>query len=369
MSTEECIIFLLRSFLRKEPLNTDLYEFNALELFHFSTKHKIENITLAAIKKANIPIEKDLLEHWEGICDENTVQLMFQESEKERLVEAFNEANIEFLPLKGWFLRDVYPKKEYRFMSDLDVLFHISDRKKVSVLLKELEYSGGIGDYGSDDSYYLEPFIHLEVHIDMVSVEHEKWYEYYKCIWDKVILVSQFEYKLNWNDFYIYMMINYLKDYTLQGVGIRPIIDLYYFLDKYRDQLDFDYINNEFVKLGVSDLAQQTLQLVEDWFGENPKILCNDMGDKLLNSGIYGTSEELVQHRYDSLAANVSGKEAKKVVYLLRRAFPEMKIMKYKYPILNKAPLLLPFCWGMRLFRHSDRARMEIEVINKVKNK
>lgn len=369
MTSADSIITLLRCFLRAEN-NEQMYSSEAIgDFFNYSCQHKIENITFAALKIINNPIDSDLLHQWEDICDENTIQLMFQEAEKERLVEAFNKAKIAFLPLKGWHLRSIYPKQEYRFMSDLDILIHRDDRKAASVLLSNLGYSGGIGDYGSDDSYMLEPCIHVEMHLDMVSVEHDNWFHYYESIWDKAILVFGYEYKLNWNDYFIYMMINYLKDYTLQGVGIRPIIDFYFFLEKYRSELDFDYINEEFRKLDVYDLSQETLQLVDDWFGDTPKILGNEMGDRLLNSGIYGTSEELVQHRYDKLSANVKGRSAKKFIYLVRRAFPEMKIMKYKYPILNKAPFLLPVCWCIRLVRHSDRAKMEIRTVKKVKDK
>lgn len=369
MTTTEFVLLLIRSFIKSENCFSYLPDsVNVKEVIYFCHNHKIENLTFAALKKANISIANDLFHQWEDLCDENTVQLMFQETEKERLVNAFNEAKIAFLPLKGWHLRNIYPKPEYRFMSDLDILIHRKDRKAVCLLLRDLGYSGGIGDYGSDDSYTLEPCIHVEMHLDMVSVEHEKWYGYYHTIWDKAVLVSGYEYKLNWNDYFIYMMINFLKDYTLKGTGIRSIIDFYFFLEKYKSELDFEYINKEFRKLDVYDLAQQTLQLVDDWFGDNPKILGSKMGDKLLNSGIYGTSEELIQHRFDMLSSNVKGRSAKKLVYLLKRAFPEMKIMKYKYPILNKAPFLLPVCWCIRLIRHNDRARLEIDTIKKVKD-
>ena len=368
MSFEEWVLMLLRSYIKNESIEIKNIDYDISQVFEFSRRHKIENITLAAVKKTKLPIDDTVLHQWEDLCDENTVQLMLQETEKERLVNAFNEAKIAFLPLKGWHLRDVYPKQEYRFMSDLDILVHRSDREAVNVLLKELGYSGEMGDYGKDDSYMFQPCIHVEMHFDMVSVEQERWFDYYQSIWEKAVLVSDYEYKLSWNDFFIYMMINYLKDYTLKGTGIRSIIDFYFFLDKYKSTLDFVYINEEFRKLDIYDLAQETLQLVEDWFGDNPKIYGNVMGDRLLNSGIYGTSKELVQHRYDNLSSNVKGKKAKRMVYLFRRAFPGMKIMKYKYPILNKNPFLLPFYWCVRLIRHSDRAILEIKTIKKIDN-
>lgn len=367
MSTEQFTILLLRVFLRNEKLPSELNECDLSEVFDFAARHKIENIVLAAIKYAKVPIADDLLKRWEDVCDENTVQLMFQENEKERLIDAFNKAQIAFIPLKGWYLRGVYPQKEYRFMSDLDILVHRSDREAVSLILKELGYIGGIGDYGKDDGYTLPPFIHIEIHLDLFSIENEKRYEYYKTIWDKAILVEGYQYKLSWNDSYIHLIMNYLKDYISKGTGIRPIIDFYYFLDKYRDELDFDYINSEFEKLGVLDLAQQTIHLVIDWFGENKNISSSEMGNKLLHGYLYGTSEELVQHRFDDLSSNVNGENAKKIVYLIKRAFPGMKIMKYKYPILEKIPILLPFCWCARLVRHTDRISMEMQTVRRIK--
>ncbi len=369
MTSAEFMITLLRCFFKNE-INDNISDFDRMkDIFDLSRTHKIENITLAAVEKAGIPIDGEMLSRWRRVCEANTAQMVFQELEKERLAEAFNEAKIDFLPLKGWYLRDTYPKKEYRFMSDLDILVHRSDREAASVLMKQLGYSGGMGNFGKDDSYNLPPFIHVEIHLDLFSIEQETWHNYYQSVWDKAILVSGCEYKLNLNDSFVHIMMNYLKDYTLKGTGIRSVIDFYFFLKKYRSELDFDYINEQFKTLGVYELAGETLQLVEDWFGDDPKILGSEMGDRLLGSGIYGTSKELVQHRYDELSAGVKGKTLKKIVYLMKRAFPNMKIMKYKYPVLNKAPFLLPVCWCMRLVRNSDRAEMEIKNIKKVKNR
>ena len=365
MSISEYTILLIQSYIKENP--TFIREPVSLsDIHHFSKKHKIENIVLSALKYYNIPIDNEILEEWEDTCDNNFVSLMIQENEKNRLVEILNEAKIKYLPLKGWHLRSMYPKPEFRFMSDFDILIDKSDRKRISSILRQHNYTGGIGDYGSDDSYYCEPCVHLEVHIDMVSVEHDLWYKYYQNIWDKAIQVSDYEYRLNWNDYFIYMMINFLKDYTLNGTGIRSILDFYVFLSKHRNDLDIEYINAEFNKLQVTDLANQTLSLVDKWFGDNPVILGDEMGDKLLSSEAYGTSKELVQHRYEKLSRGVKGDRNKKVVFLLRRAFPEMKIMKYKYPILNKVPVLLPACWIVSLVRYSDRAKMEIKTINDI---
>jgi len=39
------------------------------------------------------------------------------------------------------------------------------------------------------------------------------------------------------------------------------------------------------------------------------------------------------------------------MAYLVRLLFPEFKIMKEKYPILKKAPILLPATWMVRIFK------------------
>ena len=366
MRVEECAILLIRSYMRNEE--SFLIDSGCLisNIYNFAKKHKVENICLSALKCYSISIDSTILEKWEDSCDENFASLMMQESEKSRLTEILNNERIKFIPLKGWHLRLMYPKQEFRFMSDLDILIEKSDRKRISKVLKENGYTVGISDYGSDDGYYYDPCIHLEVHIDMVSVEHDNWYKYYQNIWDKAIFVDGYEYKLNWNDYFIYMMVNFLKDYTLNGTGIRPILDFYIFLSKHKKDLDFEYINREFSVLEISDLADQTLCLVEKWFGDNPTILGDEMGDKLIGSEIYGTSEELVKNRYEQLSKNVTGKHKKKFMFFLKRAFPEMKIMKYKYPILNKAPILLPVCWCIRLVHYSDRARLEIKTIKSI---
>ena len=145
MNTTERLIVLLRSIINSDiAFNCD--DISMDDFFYYARQHKVENLCYGAIKKSAITIGEDWISKWEDVCEENTAQLMFQEAEKERLVEAFNDAKIDFLPLKGWYLRDIYPKQEYRFMSDLDILVHRSDREAVNVLLKELGYSGAAVD-------------------------------------------------------------------------------------------------------------------------------------------------------------------------------------------------------------------------------
>ena len=40
-----------------------------------------------------------------------------------------------------------------------------------------------------------------------------------------------------------------------------------------------------------------------------------------------------------------------KKTYLFRLFFPEFKVMKGKYPVLKKAPVLLPAMWIARIFK------------------
>ena len=58
----------------------------------------------------------------------------------------------------------------------------------------------------------------------------------------------QFTYDFNIEDFYIYMIAHIAKHFYAMGCGIRNLLDIYIYLNKYGEQLDREYISSELKK-------------------------------------------------------------------------------------------------------------------------
>ena len=53
----------------------------------------------------------------------------------EELSALFSENGIEHMPVKGWYLKELYPLPELRTFGDVDVLIHPADREKTDRLM------------------------------------------------------------------------------------------------------------------------------------------------------------------------------------------------------------------------------------------
>ena len=350
----------------KPPEKPDSLTFQ--EVLTFAHRHKLENICLAAIRKLETQPDAAVMREWSGFCNANLAQTIVQEQEKQRLVRAFNEAQIPFLPMKGWYLRGMYPQPEHRFMSDLDVLIHREDRYRAAQVMRGLGYSGGPGDYGSDDSYHREPFLHVELHLDLINLVLEDWNAYYQDIWERAVPAGESEYALSWSEYYIYMVVNFAKDYEGKGTGVRSVLDFYLFLEKHGGELDLAHVDRELARLGIRELAEAAVELAYEWFGQSGTGGRHaELAAKLERDGIFGSLRQNIGNRFAKMTEKSRSLRGKKISFLLQRAFPGRKLMRYKFPVLEKAPFLLPLFWVIRWCRHSKRIRQEIETLREIR--
>ena len=367
MTVSEYTIALISAVLHDEipPEKPDELSFD--ELLTFVHRHKLENICFAAVERLNGQPDETRKRKWSRSRDINLAQALAQEQEKRVLAEAFRASEIPFLPMKDWHLRGMYPQMDFRFMSDIDILIRREDRDRSCELMQRLGYSRDRDDNGSNDSYQKAPYLHVELHLDMVSPGFEAWHQYYRNIWDRAYPTEVCEYALNRSDYYIYMMVNFAKDYQTKGTGIRSALDLYVFLEKCGDELDDGYVKRELERLGLRELSDAAVELARGWFGRNAEgTLRTGLAAKLERDGIYGSRRQRIQNSYLRLTKDRRTRTGKRISFLLQRAFPGLKRMRYRYPALEKVPVLLPVFWVVRWCRHSDDIRQELDAVKKL---
>lgn len=334
------------------------------DIYNFAKNQKLENMYYDCLLRNGIAVDT-IPKEWENLYVINQAQTIVQEHEKSRLAKAFIDAKIPFLPLKGWHLRNMYPQEDYRYMSDLDILIHREDRAKAMQLMHMLGYAGGGGAIGYDEGYHLPPYLHVELHYDIVGRD-QKWYDYYQTIWDKAFLVKDSEFRLCWDDFYIHMIVNFAKDYFGKGTGIRPVLDLYLFLEKHEQDLNWKYVCAELSKLSLLEIDSQIKELAQQWFVEGNTCYKSEMGERLLNGNIYGTLQQFVNNYFEKKTGKVKIGFLRKPIYIINRAFPGYKEMCYRYPRLVKAPVLLPLYWIKRLVEKKKRICPTWKAVKKI---
>lgn len=320
-------------------------------LYRVCKAHDIANTVYYAIEKLNNKPEENLLKIWRDERNKGVHRNMIQSMEADALKDTFNENEIDFMPVKGFPICELYPKPDYRYMGDLDYLIRFEDLKKAGALIKNLGYMPDhIGQFHHDE-YIKPPLMVLELHHSMVKASSQ-FSDYYKDFLYKGENVDAHEYRMSDEDLYIFQIVHLYKHYEESGTGIRSFLDMYLANKKMLPNLNHEYIDAELEKLGLTEFCEFVYRISAKWFADGDVDNFSEEEIYILTSGVYGSERHKYQNR-------IKGKKKSKVI--LERIFPPVSWMKDTYPILKKSMLFLPFTYVHRMIFKSVRNRKRIK--------
>lgn len=254
------------------------------------------------------------------------------------LKEKMNERGIDFLPMKGIVLRELYPVREMRTSNDIDIYYDKTKRAQVRALMGELGYEMYHSDANHDE--YLKGEINIEMHhnlcmqIDIID-------NYYNDLWQRLCKKEGHEHRFSPSDEYIYATFHAMKHFKFGGIDARPILDMY-ILEK-TGKLDFCYIEKELDKIELKKFGKSLRELGHSWMEgreltEEQELLC-----EFILFGGYG----------DTALMQGESEDTSRVAYIMKRVFPSPRYMKEKYTALERMPYALPFYYVKRIFDFS----------------
>ena len=328
------------------------------QVYKIACSHLVENTAFYAVEKLKNKPEAGLFKKWQNKRNKAFHRNMTQRAELESIKSAFSLNGIEYLPLKGFPVCDLYPQSDYRFMSDLDIL--VKDIKKADEIITSLGYEPKEVGMHHHDEFSKPPFMYVEIHRDLVGADSD-FYDYYKKIFDRAKSLGSCAYELSHEDFYIYSIIHLENHYAKAGTGIRSISDLFLMNKKFLPGLDTAYIESELRKLGLRDLRNLLSDIAEKWFKNNDFTDFSEAELRILFSGAYGTVENKI---------NAAKGDRGSFAFLMRRIFPTAKSMKWVFPWLKDYPFLLPWAYVYRIFRDGiGKRKKAAKEIRKLKQK
>ena len=287
-----------------------------------------------------------------GVRNERFVQARGKAVRKAALLDAersgifgcMDALGIWHVPLKGCVLQGLWPAYGMRQMADNDILFDASRAEDVRRIMEDRGFSTESFGSGNHDVYHKEPVCNFELHRSLFGPAHDRRiYEYYKD--PERLLVADGDgtscRHMRDEDFYVYLVAHEHKHFSGGGTGLRALADMYVWLRAKGDSLDWDYMAEQLAELGIADFERSNRQLSFALFaGDALSQEQEGMLGYMTDSGAYGT-----------MAHNVENQIARhgRAGYLARRTFPPLRTMTVLYPVLDKAPALLPACWALRL--------------------
>lgn len=317
------------------------------QIYRMSKRHCVDVMALRGVELSSEVLPNALDQKWQIRQTQSALQSLIQAEEKNNIIQEFVARGIKVLPLKGCIMKGLYPKDEYRQMSDLDFLIDPEMEVQARDVMNNLGYETKRWKKDHHDSYLKKPWMNVELHIDLPSIEGFSHKGYFDNIWDRVIddETRKGVYKMTWEDFYIFMVQHLARHFYYSGIGIRFIMDIYIFLKEKRQVLDFVYLNRELDKLNLRKFNEDIVKIAKKWFGAVATDTYTDIEEMIILSGVYGTSNQRDMRTLEKLSTKYHSAGLAKIVHISRWIFPEYGFMCNQYSFLERMPILLPFFW------------------------
>ncbi len=303
-------------------------------------KHDLAHIVSSFVYRNRIEVEPELLsklEREEALSVYRYEQMKYSFSEICAILE---EASIDYVPLKGAVIRPYYPKERMRTSCDIDILIHEED---LSLALESLEKKGYRVDKRGyhDISLYSPNKIHLELHFNILE-NRESLDSVLKDAWQYAEKKDGHRYEFS-REFFVFQMYAHMAYHFLAGgCGMRSLMDIW--VMENRMNAHFSDAEELLKKAGIYTFASEMSRISNMCFTENTEDELAELVLKYIyNGGVYGS--------YENTIAVFKTKNNSSFGYLMKRLFMPYKTMKELFPILKKAPILLPVFWVVRWVR------------------
>lgn len=262
------------------------------------------------------------------------------------LQERFFSNGIDFVPLKGMVLKQLYPRTDMRSMGDADILIKTEQYTVIRPVMEQLGYEFVL-ESDHELVWRKTNALLVELHKRLIPSYNEDYYAYFGDGWRLAQPSTTVEHSMRDEDQFIYLFTHYAKHYRDAGIGIRHLIDLYVFLQA-KPVMDMAYIERELDRLQLLTFFRNTLATLEVWFNGGVDTPMSDfITTRIFGSGSFGTRENHNLSEGVKITKTASGGQVK-LKKLLSLIFPSVKILEVKYDILRKMPFLLPIIWVFR---------------------
>lgn len=360
---QDILIKILRSELNETELDHTVKEQLTSEvisaLFSLSKRHDLAHIVSASLYKNGVLEEKTKSPYYR----EEAISLYRYEQMRyayEQICELFNQANIPYIPLKGSVIRPYYPKESMRTSCDIDILVKQESLDQAVTLLVQNGFRYD-AKYYHDVSLLSPANIHLELHFNILE-SNKNLDAVLESVWDFAKPTETACYRLT-SEFFIFHMFAHMSYHFLSGgCGLKSLMDIW--VMKYKMGLVYESAKELLTRAGIYTFAEEISHLADVCFsGMDGNAFSDTLLFYIVSGGVYGSTENKVA---------VSKSESHStVVYTVKKLFLPYRTMTTVYPILIKAPFLLPFCWIARIFKLSipekrKKALSELKVANHI---
>lgn len=363
-SFEKGIMSLVKSGLTNEKAVLP-QDFDIECIYPVAKMHQVRTLMFCGAVASGIeqghPVMKKL---FEGLYSE----LLSNERQIEKyskLTALFEQNCIDYMPLKGIVLKELYPQPEMRCMGDIDILIQEPQYERIEKILTDLGFEHYI-DSDHEHIWCTKDGVSLELHKRLIPSYNKDYYAYFGDGWERVTRADEnsFMYRFSPEDEFVYLFAHFSKHYRDGGIGIKHFVDLKVYLEKVNP--DREYIAEEMKKLGLYEFYLNIVHTMDVWFdGAEGDAKTDRVSKTIIESGVYGLSRDKAASSV--LRETANGVQDKSTTRVFKLLFLPYEVMSERYPYLKKYPILLPIAYVVRVvdavFNNPNRITANINYI------
>lgn len=320
-------------------------------------RHHIASLVYTGAAQCGIPTNTPLMQELFRQYCRIMMQSERQMQAVQRIFEAFDAAKIDYLPLKGCNMKALYPKPELRVMGDADILIRVEQYDRIRPIMLELGFEEQVES--DHELIWHSNDLHVELHKRLIPSYNKDYYAYFGDGWRLAKSNANTRYALSPEEEFIYQFAHFAKHYRDGGIGCRHVLDLWVYR-RAQPGMNERGVEAELRKLQLWEFYQNICKLVAVWFEsgkEDEKT--RFMTDFIFSGGSWGTWEMHALSAQVKKAKSAGSIRRGRLATIRTTIFPSAEAVSHRYPIVKKAPWLLPVIWPVRwasvlLFRRKN---------------
>lgn len=328
--------------------------------FDFFSKHNL--LLFSTFKQVNITEPNSNIDYKQYFL-KNKLVYKKRVSELSAICKALDNAEIQYLVIKGISISVTYPEPFTRVMGDHDILVHYNDFEHAQIVLHEIGYTNpnNIASY-KDVTLTKNNCLKIELHHALFNKDTDSFAESFEVnIWDNLdsyIIGDNRISVLSAETHFRYIVLHMMKHINAHGAGLRHLLDIKYFSSFHKinlfEQLDFfESIGyGKFYNYCISLCVHYLDTLIEgsqDFLIKKDDTVLIALGDYIAANGVFGLAIE--KHRINMRFEKYKNKSHtnNKLSILKEIIFPSSMELGSEYYYAKKNPSLLPYAWIHRL--------------------
>lgn len=332
------------------------------KLYYLASSHKVANTVNYRILGANIKIPKDVQANFTWSFQQAVYLNQNQNQVLDKLLPALSQAGVEVMVMRDFVLKSFYPHKDMRIAEHLEFLVEAQKDRQIYDILSSMGYERENFSGARATVYRKERVGEIRFYHNL-DCSSRKMQKYLSSLWKRTYQPRKESTvrEMSWEDFYLYMICDMANAFSLKKLDIRDIMDLWMFMKKFPDGLNWVYINMELKNMELSVFERYLHRLSMLWFGESRKFdpdpdildsLCLDLEQMIVTKGEEGfASCKEILPLVDEIERWHEQEKRKEERRRLRRwLFPNRHYMQAQYTVLKKLPgCVIPIFWIIRL--------------------